>query len=145
MFYFDETMCKEILTDHLTNPRNINKSHDGYKFAHLKNPSCGDAVTVYVLLDKNIVKDITYEVTGCAICKASISILSELLIGKTLEEVDIFIGEFNKMVIGEEYDIEILKEASSLKGVFKTPPRIKCAILGYKAFTEAVRNDKDGL
>lgn len=141
MSYFnDEQMHREIIMDHVKNPRNIKNPDDNYKNTYLKNPSCGDELTLYVLYDdeKNIVKDITYKVFGCSICCSSVSMMSELLIGKTKYEIDIIIDNFNNMVMGNDYNPEILGDAISLKGIVKVPPRIKCATLGYKAFQQIV-------
>lgn len=141
MSYFnDEQIYREIIIDHVKNPRNIKKPTDNYKKTYLKNPSCGDELTLYVLFDetKNKVKDITYKVSGCSICCSSVSMMSELLIGKTNNEIDNIIDNFNNMVMGNEYNLELLGDAVSLKGIVKVPPRIKCAILGYKAFQKIV-------
>ena len=141
MSYFDdEQIHREIIMDHVKHPRNIKKPDDNYKNAYLKNPSCGDELTLYVLCDKekNIVTDITYKVSGCSICCSSVSMMSELLIGKTKDEIEIIIDNFNNMVMGNDYNPEILGDAISLKGIVKVPPRIKCATLAYKAFQQIV-------
>lgn len=142
---YSNDMYRQIIIDHVENPRNKNKSHQGYAEYTLKNPSCGDMVTVYVKIDKNVIEDITYEVEGCSVCSASTSIMSSLFIGKTLEEAKEIITNFNDMVIGNNYDEDILGEAISLKGVATIPSRIKCATLAYKAFALAVNigGDKD--
>jgi len=124
--------------DHISNPRNKNKDHDGYLFHTLKNPSCGDIVTVYAKISNNKIEDITYDVSGCSICSSSTSIMSELLTNKTFLETSEIINNFNNMVTGEPYSEDILKEAVSLRGVFNAQPRIKCAMLCYKAIDEIV-------
>lgn len=142
---YSSEISREIILDHVENPRNKNKNHDNYIETTLKNPSCGDVVTVYVKLDGDKVSDITYDVEGCSICNASTSMMSDILIGKTLDEANNIITHFNNMIIGVDYDEEILGEAISLKGVATIPARIKCATLGYKAFEKAVGGDTDGL
>ena len=144
MSYFDEEQIhREIIMDHVKNPRNIKKSNDDYKSTYLKNPSCGDELTLYVLYDEenDIVKDITYKVSGCSICCSSVSMMSELLIGKNKNQIKAIIDNFNNMVTGSDYNQELLGDAISLKGIVIVPPRIKCATLGYKAFVE-VMSDK---
>lgn len=144
MSYFDEEQIhREIIIDHVKNPRNIKKSNDDYKSTYLKNPSCGDELTLYVLYDEenDIVKDITYKVSGCSICCSSVSMMSELLIGKNKNQIKAIIDNFNNMVTGSDYNQELLGDAISLKGIVNVPPRIKCATLGYKAFVE-VMSDK---
>ncbi len=141
MFSFNEELYREMIMDHISNPRNENKKRDNYSSYKIKNPSCGDEIELFVLLEKNIVKDITYLVTGCSMCKVSVSILSESLMGKTKEEAKEFINEFNKMIMGEEYDPDLLQEAVCLKGVINVPPRIKCVTLGYKALSKLIGDD----
>lgn len=146
MSYFnDENIFREIIMDHVKNPRNLKIPNNEYKETYLKNPSCGDELTLYVLYDgtKDIVKDITYKVSGCSICCSSVSMMSELLIGKTKKEINTIIDNFNNMVTGNDYDPEILGDAISLKGIVNVPPRIKCATLGYKAFKEVMGDNHE--
>lgn len=137
MFYSND-MFKAMILDHVEHPKNKDKNHENYVFKTLKNPSCGDIVTVYVKLEQDKIVDITYDVAGCSICSASTSIMSELLIGKTLEEMKQIVSNFNHMVMGEPFEESILEEAICLKGVADVPTRIKCATLGYKALNEAI-------
>jgi SUF system NifU family Fe-S assembly protein len=136
---YSDDMYREIILDHVKNPRNKKKIEDDkYLKAYLKNPSCGDDVLIYVLIEDDKVKDISYEVNGCSICVSSVSIMSELLIGETLDKALEIINNFNNMVTNKEYDEKLLKEAIALKGVANLLPRIKCATLGYKAFLKAI-------
>ena len=141
MFYLDDNMCREIILDHIKNPRNKNKNHDNYQNFTLKNPSCGDIVTVYMDIDKDKVKDITYDVSGCSICTSSTSIMSDLLKDKAKTEINVIMDNFNKMLIGESYEEDILKEAASLRGVHNSQPRIKCASLCYKAVDKIIKGE----
>jgi SUF system NifU family Fe-S assembly protein len=139
---YSNEMYREIILDHVKNPRNKKKiDDDRYLKAYLKNPSCGDDVLVYVLIQNNIVKDISYEVNGCSICVSSVSIMSELLMGESLDNALLIIENFNNMITNKEFDEALLKEAIALKGVANLLPRIKCATLGYKAFLKAIGKD----
>jgi SUF system NifU family Fe-S assembly protein len=139
---YSNDMYRQIILDHVKNPRNKKKIDDNrYLKAYLKNPSCGDDVLVYVLLEDNIVKDLSYEVNGCSICVSSVSIMSELLIGESFDNALKIIENFNNMVTNKPYDEYLLKEAVALKGVADLLPRIKCATLGYKAFLKAIGKD----
>lgn len=129
---------REIILDHVKNPRNKEKQHINYFEKTLKNPSCGDIVTIYALINNGIVEDITYKAAGCSLCLASTSMLSELLIGKTVDQIKLFGIEFNKMVQEENFNKELLDEMISLSGVSKIPARIKCVTLSYKALTELI-------
>jgi len=135
---YSNEMHREIILDHIQNPRNKKETDDTYLKAYLKNPSCGDDVFVHVLIDNNIVKDIGYDVNGCSICKASTSIMSELLIGKTKEEANYIIDNINNMLTSKKYDSSILMEANCFEGVKNLPPRIKCVLLPYKAYKRAI-------
>ncbi|MFA5603580.1 MAG: SUF system NifU family Fe-S cluster assembly protein [Bacilli bacterium] len=141
----DENMHREIIMDHVKNPRNIKVPNKNYSKTYLKNPSCGDELYLYVDYDEtaNIVKDITYKVTGCSICCSSVSMMSELLIDKSKKEIVLIIKNFNNMVTGKDYDMEILGDAVSLKGIVNVPPRIKCATLGYKALLQILGEDHE--
>lgn len=142
---YSNELYREIILDHVQNPRNIKEINESdYMKAYLKNPSCGDDVFIYVQIDKNIVKDISYKVNGCSICKASTSIMSELLVGKTKEEVNLIIDNINNMLINNNFDNKVIMEAIAFEGIKKLPPRIKCALLPYKAYKKAI-GDEDGI
>lgn len=136
MAYSNEVIYREIILDHIKNPRNKSKHHENYNEYTLKNPACGDIVTVYAKIDNNKIIDLTYDVEGCSICTASTSIMSEILIGKNKDEVKNFVLNFNKMMVGDNYNEEVLQEAICFKGIINIPARIKCATLGYKALME---------
>ncbi|MDD3341019.1 MAG: SUF system NifU family Fe-S cluster assembly protein [Bacilli bacterium] len=135
---YSNDMYKAIILDHVENPRNKHKDHTNYLYQTLKNPSCGDIITVYAKMDGTTIEDITYDVSGCSICSASASIMSDLLKGKTIEEMETILSNFNQMVMGNAFDEDLLEEAICLKGVAEVPTRIKCATLGYKALKEAI-------
>ena len=138
MSYLSDEMCREIILDHVTNPRNANKSHVNYLEETLKNPSCGDLVTIWLKLEGDKISDITYEVEGCSICSSSTSMMSSLMQNKTIGEAKEINENFSKMMLNEEYDKCILEDAQSLRGVSKQQPRIKCATLCYKALLRIV-------
>lgn len=143
MSYSNE-IAREIILDHVTNPRNKNKAHENYVEYTLKNPSCGDIITVYVKVLNQTITDITYNVEGCSICSSSASIMSELLMKKTIQETEEIITNFNNMVTGEKYDENALEEAVCLSGIKDVPTRIKCATLPFKALKTAI-GEEDGL
>ncbi len=127
--------------DHVKNPRNQKDVTDKFKSIHLKNPSCGDELTLFILIDKDQIVDLTYEVVGCSICTSSVSMMSELLIGKSISEAKKIIKNFNNMITDKEYNPSLLGDAISLKGIVNVPPRIKCANLGYKAFSDFIEGE----
>lgn len=141
---YSNDLYRSIILDHIENPRNKKEiNNQDYLKSYLKNPACGDDVFVYILIDKDIIKDITYDVNGCTVCKASTSIMSELLIGKTKKETNIIINNINNMLTGKDFDKNIIRDAVAFEGIKNLPPRIKCAILPYKAYKKAIGEDNE--
>lgn len=120
-------MYREEILDHYKKPRNEGKLDEGLKDTEFegKNPSCGDKTTIYLKIEDNVIQEIKHETDGCAISTASTSILSEELVGTSVEEVK----EFDAEWIQEELDIDL------------SPMRIKCAMLPVKTIQEAVKED----
>lgn len=131
-------LYREIIMEHYKNPRNkglVEDSH--YHSNRIKNPSCGDDVTVQVFVEDGMVKDVKQNATGCSISVASASVLSETLIGKTVEEAKSIIDNYLNMVTNKDYDDSIdLEEAAVFEGVKKFPARIKCASIAWVALKD---------
>ncbi len=135
-----DNLYQEVILDHYKNPQNKNLASDNDAQVHHVNPSCGDEVTLGVKLDGGKVTSINWEGVGCSISQASTSIMSDLLIGKTLEEATSISEDFLHLMQSkgsEEGDPEVLEDAVALAGVSKYPARIKCALLGWMAFKDA--------
>jgi len=134
--------------DHYKNPRNKGLVDDGtYHDVQLKNPTCGDDVTIQVKIDLDIIKDIRHEGIGCAICCSSASVMSETLAGLTLEKAAKITNSFYEIVKGEDIDASLDEEemgdAFVYAGVSQFPARIKCATIAWKAFETAVNEMKN--
>ncbi len=141
---YTKEIYRDIILDHVENQRNSNKDiNDKYNKAYVKNPSCGDEITLYVYIEKDLVKDITYQVNGCSICKASTSIMSELLFNKSIKEIDLIIENINKMLSGIKYDNKLIKDAIVFEGIKDLPPRIKCALLPYNAYKKSLGDNHE--
>ena len=140
-----EDMYQEIILDHYRA-----KHHSGLRepfscqVSHV-NPTCGDEVSLRVFLDEGVVKDVSYEAIGCSISQASISVMTDLVIGKPLESA-LALGESFTALMhtgGElsdsqvEAQEEILEDGVAFIGVAKFPVRVKCALLGWSAFKDA--------
>jgi len=143
-------LYQDIILDHGRHPRNFRKIEHPSHFAHGHNPLCGDRVTVYVTLDGDRIKDVSFEGRGCAISTASASLMTEILKGKTLKEAETLFTSFRASVTGEgdetvpkelEDDIERL---APLTGVKAYPARVKCATLAWHAFEAALKNGAAG-
>jgi nitrogen fixation NifU-like protein len=137
-------MYQEIILDHYRNPhhKGLREPYDAQ--VHHVNPVCGDEVTLRVSLkDANgepTVADVSYETLGCSISQASASVMTDLVIGKTVSEAMAVHQEFLALMQsrGEaEPDEDVLEDAVALAGVSKYPARIKCALLGWMAWKDA--------
>jgi SUF system NifU family Fe-S assembly protein len=137
-----ENLYRQVIMDHYKNPRN--KGLKGYPHVHIKNPSCGDDITVEARIENGVIKEINHQGTGCSICCSSASVLSEVLKGKTVEEASALIQKYMKMIKGESItDEEELEEALVYEGVSKFPARIKCATVAWKALEKVINGDVD--
>ncbi|HHZ11302.1 MAG TPA: SUF system NifU family Fe-S cluster assembly protein [Acholeplasmataceae bacterium] len=136
-----ENLYRQVILDHYKNPRN--KGLKGYPKIHLKNPSCGDDITVEAKIKDGVLEEINHEGTGCSICCSSASVLTETLSGKTVEKAEKLINEFYSMIKGEDEGDEELGEALVYQGVSQFPARIKCATLPWKALERLLKGDDD--
>lgn len=150
----DEQMMKEIILDHYQSPRNNELQTDkAYLNVRLKNPSCGDDLTIQVRFhsaDKTyFLADLRQSGSGCSICCASASMMTELLKGKDADFAKMAINNFSKMIQGEAFDAAILEDAQALQGISKVIPRIKCANLAWQACMRALtayeHNESDNI
>lgn len=135
-----EQLYQDIILEHYKL-----KSHSGLREpyeaeVHHVNPSCGDEVTLRVHIDGDDVADVSYDGVGCAISQASTSIMTDLVIGRSVAEGLALHDEFLAMMQsrGEmEPDEDVLGDAIAFVGVSKLPARVKCALLGWSAFKDA--------
>ncbi len=135
----NEQLFRQIIMDHYRNPRNKGLVSDAdYVTVHLKNPSCGDDLTVQVKAAGEQILAVRQDGSGCSICCSSASMMSELLSAKTITEAQEIIREFKLMVEAEPFDEDRVGDAISLQGVSHLPQRVKCATLGWKACEQAL-------
>jgi nitrogen fixation NifU-like protein len=135
-----DNLYQEVILDHYKNPQNKSLAVDNDAQVHHVNPSCGDEITLGVKLDGDKVLSVNWDGVGCSISQASTSIMSDLLVGKSLEEANAISENFLHLMQSkgsEEGDPEVLEDAVALAGVSKYPARIKCALLGWMAFKDA--------
>jgi nitrogen fixation NifU-like protein len=125
--------------EHYKNPQNA-KLIENLKKYSIKNPICGDSVTVQVDIKNGKIENIYQNSIGCSLSTSSTSIMSELLKGKTLKQAKDIINNYVKMVKGEEYDENIdLDQAIAYSGVADYPARFKCATVGFEAVLNAIK------
>ncbi|WP_410591921.1 Fe-S cluster assembly sulfur transfer protein SufU [Amycolatopsis sp. lyj-23] len=142
-----ESMYQEIILDHYKNPhgRGLRDPFDAESFQ--VNPTCGDEVTLRVKVDDGKVADVSYEGQGCSISQASTSVLTDLVVGHTLEEAFTTMDAFVELMQGKgkvEPDEDVLEDGVAFAGVAKYPARVKCALLGWMAFKDAVARTSSG-
>ncbi|MGQ0838555.1 Fe-S cluster assembly sulfur transfer protein SufU [Actinokineospora sp.] len=136
-----QQMYQEIILDHYKNPhgRGLRDPYDAESFQ--VNPTCGDEVTLRVKLDGDSVADVSYEGQGCSISQASTSVLTDLVVGRTVHDALSTMDAFVALIQGRgkvEPDEDVLEDGIAFAGVAKYPARVKCALLGWMAFKDAV-------
>jgi len=136
-----DSLYQEVILDHYKRPQHKGLAADFDAQVHHVNPSCGDEITLNVKLAGDVVDAITWDGVGCSISQASVSILSDLLKGKTIADAEAVLNNFTELMQSKGTmvgDDEILEDAVALAGVSKFPARIKCALLGWMAYKDAV-------
>ena len=136
-----DSLYQEVILDHYKRPQHKGLAATYDAQVHHVNPSCGDEITLNVSLDADKVAAITWDGVGCSISQASVSILSDLLLGKSIAEADLVLNNFTELMQSKGTmvgDDEILEDAVAMAGVSKFPARIKCALLGWMAYKDAV-------
>lgn len=137
-------LYQETILEHNKNPRNFREIPDADKWADGNNPLCGDALRVYVDMEGDTVKDVAFKGSGCAISKASASMMTQVVKGKTREEAEIIFDEFHKMVTGGldvESDENHLGKLIIFAGVLEFPARVKCASLSWHTLNAALHGE----
>lgn len=138
-------LYRETILEHNKNPRNFREIEGADKEAVGNNPLCGDALKVYVDMDGDRVADVAFKGSGCAISKASASMMTQTVKGKTREEAEQLFDEFHRMVTGE-LDIETeenhLGKLKIFAGVLEFPARVKCASLSWHTLNAALHGDE---
>ena len=139
-------LYQQVILDHNKKPRNFRKIDAADHCAAGHNPLCGDKLTVYLKLEDGVIKDISFEGTGCAISTASASMMTENLKGKTVEQADKMFNLFHHLVTEGEQEGEgrtPLGKLAVFAGVREFPIRVKCASLPWHTVHAALKEDKD--
>lgn len=137
-------LYQEVILEHNKNPRNFRDIDGADQYADGKNPLCGDALRVYVKMDGDVVGDVAFKGSGCAISKASASMMTQAVKGKTRDEAETLFNEFHRMVTGElDIDTEEneLGKLRIFAGVLEFPARVKCASLSWHTLNAALNGD----
>ncbi|ADK28883.1 Fe-S cluster assembly sulfur transfer protein SufU [Corynebacterium pseudotuberculosis] len=137
-----ESMYQEVILDHHKNPMHAGLREPYESEVHHVNPSCGDEITLRVHLSEDglTVADVSYDAEGCSISQASTSVMAEEIVGKTVAEAMEKLEEFERMITSRgtvEGEEDLIGDGIAFAGVSKYPARVKCALLGWKAFQAA--------
>ncbi len=137
-------LYQQVILDHNKSPRNFGKLDSANHDAEGYNPLCGDKVNVYIEMDGNVIKDISFQSSGCAISRASSSLMSSAVKGKTREEAENIFNHFHNLVLGNadaEKSSEELGKLVVFAGLKDFPSRVKCASLPWHTMMNALRED----
>ena len=139
----DEKLRKSIILEHYNNPLNKGLLNDtSYEKINMNSPTCIDNLDFEIKIENDIVTDIKYDGEACAISTSSSSIMTDLIIGKNVEEAKGIIDNFYAMINEEKYDEEMLGEANCYCEIYKQPNRKKCALLPYEGLKKVIDKNK---
>ncbi|MFA6754913.1 MAG: SUF system NifU family Fe-S cluster assembly protein [Bacilli bacterium] len=131
--------------DHYNNPINKSTPKDisKYKSIRMDSTTCIDDITIYILVENDVIKDAKFDGVGCTISTASTDIMCELIKNKTIKEADYIFEQYNNMIFEKEFDKEALDEALVFVNTSKQAARIKCATIGWNGMQKCLHGEKD--
>lgn len=134
-----QELYQEIILDHNKHPRNFGALDNADRHADGYNPLCGDQLAVYINLDGDVIADVRFSGSGCAISKASASLMTDAIKGKTVIQAKRIFDQFHSMVTGSDgnFDVDQLGKLAVLAGVRDYPTRVKCASLAWHTLRAA--------
>ena len=136
-------LYQEVILDHNRRPRNFHALADASHSAEGYNPLCGDRLTLYLKLADGTIEDVAFQGAGCAISKASASMMTDALKGRTVAEANALFDRFHRMVTTPpDQAVEDMGKLSSLAGVREFPVRVKCASLAWHTLRAALHNEQ---
>lgn len=136
-------LCQAVILDHNRRPRNFRRLEDADRTAVGDNPVCGDQFAVFLKLKGDVIDDIAFQGQGCAISKASGSVMTSLMKGKSEAEAKALFEGFHRLLMTGEFDPEALSDMSAFAGVHQFPARVKCATLAWHAALAALGGENE--
>ncbi len=136
-----DSLYQDVILDHAKRRLNAGLREPFEAEVHHVNPTCGDELTLRVHLDGDTVSDVSYDALGCSISTASASVMTELLMGRSVADADVVVQEFLTMLRGKglhEPDEDVLEDAVAFQGTARLSARVKCALLSWMAYQDAV-------
>lgn len=138
-----DDLYRQVIMDHYQRPRNQGELAEDALKIDLRNPSCGDEITLQLLVEDDVVKDVRFKGAGCSISMSSASMMSEAIKGLNVEDALKLAQNFRNMMKGQADDVDALGDLEALNGVSKFPARIKCATLAWNALERAIGQDSN--
>lgn len=140
-------LYQEVIFDHNRNPRNFRVMADANRQVEGFNPLCGDRLTLYLKIDGHVISDASFQGQGCAISTASVSLMTEIVKGKTEAEAEALFQLFHQITTGksEEVNLEAIGKLAVLAGVREYPARVKCATLAWHTLDAALKNQSQSI
>jgi nitrogen fixation protein NifU and related proteins len=147
MFEDLRDLYQEVIFDHNRNPRNFRIIENADRQVEGFNPLCGDRLTLFLKLNGDIIEDASFQGSGCAISTASVSLMTEIIKGKTQAEAESLFETFHKMTTGQddEVKLEAVGKLAVLAGVREYPARVKCATLAWHTLDAALKNQQQAI
>ncbi|WKL00839.1 SUF system NifU family Fe-S cluster assembly protein [Paenibacillus amylolyticus] len=133
-----DDLYRRVIMDHYKNPCNRGTFDNDAVTVNLNNPTCGDRISLQILLKDGIVQEAKYTGEGCSISMSSASMMTEAVKGKTMEQALDIANRFSSLMKGEEVDFDDYEDLEALSGVNKFPARIKCATLAWNALRKGI-------
>jgi nitrogen fixation NifU-like protein len=133
-------LYQQVILDHNKNPRNFHEMADATRHVDGYNPLCGDHYTVFVRIDGDTIQEVSFTGNGCAISKASASVMSSTVKGKSKEEAESLFDTFHRLVTGDASSLSAadLGRLAAFSGVSEFPARVKCATLAWHTLKSAL-------
>jgi nitrogen fixation protein NifU and related proteins len=138
-------LYQQVILDHNKSPRNFKKLEDANHFAEGYNPLCGDRIDIFIKEKEGVVEEISFQGSGCAISKASASLMSTIIKGKSRKEAEEIFNRFHDLITGkleEEASLEEFGKLAVLAGVKEFPARVKCASLAWHTMLSALNKEE---
>ncbi|NOQ36953.1 MAG: SUF system NifU family Fe-S cluster assembly protein [Methylococcaceae bacterium] len=146
MFEDLRDLYQEVIFDHNRNPRNFRVMENADRKVEGFNPLCGDRLTLFLKLNGDVIEDASFQGSGCAISTSSVSLMTEIIKGKTEQEAEELFETFHKMTTGkEEIQLEAVGKLAVLAGVREYPARVKCATLAWHTLDAAIKNEANSI
>ncbi len=147
MFEDLRDLYQEVIFDHNRNPRNFRVIENADRKVDGFNPLCGDRLTLFLQMDGDVIADASFQGSGCAISTASVSLMTEIIKGKSEAEAEALFKQFHEMTTGraEDIQLEAIGKLAVLAGVREYPARVKCATLAWHTLDAAIKNQQQSI